>query len=844
MKKLLNGLLLIAILGIGVSARAAEIETEAVPRQLRGKVVDAKSRDALPYVTVSAQSKSAGTLPKGAVTDETGSFSITGLAEGDYNITISYVGYKSVEMDIVFDGNMNLGTIELAEDAQAVEAVEVVGQRSQMRFELDKKVFNVDSNIASTGGSASDILSNIPSVEIDHEGQVSLRGNSSVTVWINGKASGLSSENRGDILRQLPAESIEKVEVITNPSARYSPEGTAGIINIVLKRDRRAGYFGSVQAGADLNGGYNASGNINYSSSKLEAFANVGYRHHAMRNGGFTDRTMLSEAGEEVSSLHQSSNGRSTGGGWMARAGLTWHATAKDQFSLTGFLLDGGFDSRIPMLYKSAAAGASVYDRTRRQASDNDMDMMNFELGYRHNFSEKHNIDFTISRNIWKMDGESTYDDRTVFADPAIDDEYLFQHQISNLDSRSWDAQVDYTLGWGEANRFEAGYKGTFQREKNPSMMYSGTTEADAAFDPAQYNRFLYDQDVHALYATYGGKWKKLSYQAGLRGEYTTVDSRSMAWDAASDGETGGERFTKDYFQLFPSAYLSYSLPKGNELQLNYSRRIQRPWGGQINSFRNVADATNISFGNPDLDPEYTDSFELNYIKNWEQHTLSASLYWRTTSDVIQRISYMGADEVMYSTFENVTRTRSGGLELVGRNKLFKIVDLTSTVNLFYYKLDGFDFSPEEALAPVRGDSEERFSWNARIIANVMLPAGFSLQLTGSYNSRQVVAQGTRNATYALDAGLRKSFLKNKLSVSISARDLLDSRRWKNTTSGAGFRQVSENWWGGRYFGATLTWSFGNMRQRPSQMMMQQMQQQSQSQMQMSTMMGGAGMGM
>ncbi len=836
MRELLKSLWLVAMLCIGTATAVA------APFQLRGKVVNAKDNTPLAYVTATMQPVGSESMPKGAVSDETGRFTITGLAEGTYTLTVSYVGYKSVEREITLKGDTNAGEIKLAEDAQALEAVEVVGQKSQMRFELDKKVFNVDQNIASTGGSASDILTNIPSVEVDNEGQVSLRGNQSVTVWINGKASGLSSENRGDILRQLPAESIEKVEVITNPSARYSPEGTAGIINIVLKRDRRAGYYGGLQLGADLNGGYNMSGNINYSGSKLEAYANVGYRHHAMRHGGFTDRTHLSDTGEELSQLFQSSNGRSTGGGFMGRAGLTWHATKSDQFSLSFFGLKGGFDQRTPMIYNAFAGGQHLYDRTRRQRGDSDMRMMNFELGYRHDFSEKSNLDFTLSHNIWKMDSDNIYDDVTRYDDASAENVMLFQHQVNNMDNRSWDAQLDYTVSWSELHRLEAGYKGTFRSDRNPSEMYDGTTAEDAVFDAAQYNRFLYDQNVHALYITYGGKWKNLSYQAGLRGEYTQIESDTYGWDAAAEAESAGQSFRKDYFRLFPSAYLSYALGKGNELQLNYSHRIQRPWGGQLNNFRNMADATNISFGNPDLDPEYTNSFELNYIKNWERQTLSASLYYRTTKDVMQRINYMTAENIMYQTYENVTHRRQSGLELVSRNAIGKFLNLTSTVNLYYNKLDGFEFMPEGAVSPVIDGGDERFSWNARIIANVMLPAGFSLQLTGSYNSREVIAQGTRNATYALDAGVRKSFLKNKLSVSISARDLLDSRRWAMRTLGAGFRQTSENWWGGRYFGATLTWNFGNMRSsRAAQM--RQMQQMQQSEMQMGTMMGG-GMGM
>lgn len=785
------------------------LPTWAQSGRVSGRVADAGSKEALEFVTVVVRSRAESGLPKGTVTDQEGNFVLDKLPEGEYVLSVSYIGYKELSRTFAITAavpEVRFQQFLLEEDSQMLKEVQVVGQRSQMRFELDKKVFNVDQNIASTGGSASDVLTNIPSVEVDHEGQVSLRGNSSVTVWINGKASGLSSENRGDILQQLPAESIERIEVITNPSARYSSEGTAGIINIVLKRNRKAGYFGGVQAGADTNGGYNASANINYSSGTLEAYANAGYRRSLFENGGTTDRSYLPESGDESSSLHQESEGEMDGALTFVRAGGTWHITQKDHLSLSGMGMFGGHDrdNRIDYLLH----GIGAYGRQRNQLESGDMTMYNLELGYKHDFSENSSLDFSLSRNYWKLDMDNTYDDLTRYDGGG--ELSAFQRQDNRTLNKGWDAQLDYVNKWGN-NSLEAGYKGTFRRNNNPVSTWNGTSEEDAAFDGGLYNRFKYDQDIHALYLTYGGKWGNFSLQGGLRGEYTRTRTESFPWDTATGMEHDGNQYEDDYFDLFPSLFLSYSLPKENEIQLNYTRRISRPWGGQLNNFRNITDATNISFGNPELSSEYSDAFELNYIKNWASHTLSLSGYYRTTGDVIQRISYRMTDNVMYSTYENVSQSQSAGLELVSKNKLFGFLDLTSTVNLFYYKLDGFSFFPEGAQAAVTGEADEDFSWNARMIANLMLPASISLQVTGSYNARQAVAQGYRKAGYALDAGVRKSFLDGKLGVSINARDILASRKWKTVTSGVGFSQVSENWFGGRFVGLTLTWSFGNM---------------------------------
>ena len=282
------------------------------PGSIKGKIIDAQTKEALEFVNVRMQ-KADGSV-QGGITDQEGLFYIDNLPLGNYSLIISYMGYKTIEKELSItasNSNIDLRTILLSEDSQVIGEVEVVGQKSQMRFEIDKKVFNVDQDISSTGGTASDILSNIPSVEVDNEGEVSLRGNSSVTIWINGKASGLSADNRAQILEQMPAETIETIEVITNPSAKYSPEGTAGIINIVLKEDREPGYYGSAQVGADTEGGYNASANINYSSSKLDAYANVGYRHRRRDGGGYTNRTNISETGNTY--LNQTSESENSG---------------------------------------------------------------------------------------------------------------------------------------------------------------------------------------------------------------------------------------------------------------------------------------------------------------------------------------------------------------------------------------------------------------------------------------------------------------------------------------------------------------------------------------------------
>lgn len=712
------------LIGYGVKLQAEP--TESLPVEagvIRGKVIDAKTREPMQFVNISVR-KAGTTVPlKGMVTDETGTFHIAQLPEGSYTLSISFIGYKTIEKPFTLSKQIpgvNFRNLLLQEDSQLLGEVKVTGQRSQMKFDIDKKVFNVDQNISSTGGTASDVLTNIPSVEVDNEGEVSLRGSSDVTVWINGRASGLSADNRAQILEQLPAESIERIEVITNPSAKFSPEGTSGIINIVLKEDRRAGYYGSLQAGVDTRGGWNASGNVNYSSNKTEMYAGVGYRERKRDGGGFSNRTNTDASGNPVSFLNQTSDNDGHGGQTFVRAGLTWHLTQSDHLNLGAFGMFGTRKQTNTINYLSDIPN-SFLSSERISDSDNPMKGGNVELGYKHDFSKTSNLDVVASWNTWNMDQKSTYLQSSVFENEETTHSY--QWQKNKMQSHNWELQADYVNAFNEFNKIEAGYKGTFSARKARIETKSGETAEDARPDEQLYNRFYYDQDIHALYATYSGRFGNFGYQAGLRGEYSHTDTRSLAY-----GQEKGEvsPYKDDYFSIFPSVFLTYTLPAQNEIQLNYSRRINRPWGHQLNPFLNITDSTNISFGNPYLTPQYSNSMELNYIKNWEAHTLSVSAYYRNTDDVIQRISYL-EDNIMKSTFENVAETQSAGVEIVGKNHLFSILDLTTTVNLYYNKLDGFSYLPAGADQPVTGKSNEDFSWNAKIIANLILPASFSL---------------------------------------------------------------------------------------------------------------------
>ena len=661
---------------------------------ISGKIIDNENKEPLGFVTVALYPQGSSIPTSGCSSNDDGTFLINNVKAGDYTLQISFVGYLTDSRKITVTGNSkhNMGTIRLKSDKKMLKEIVVTEQRSQMSFEIDKRVFTVDQNIASTGGSASDVLADIPSVEVDNEGTVSLRGSESVTVWINGKASGLTSDNQGDILQQMPAGSIEKIEVITNPSAKHSPEGTAGIINIILKRDRKAGYYGSIQGGADSQGGYNASGNFNYSSGTLDAYAGVNYRNMEFENSGTTFTKYFGNPG---SYQNQWSKGNHNPNNIFVRTGLTWRFTEKDEVytNLMGMYGGGKHTNDITaesgLLNSDGSLGSVTEKRIRTTSQEGSPRMYNVEFGYTHRWSDSHFIDLSFGHHTWQQKRDATYLQTTEILTSSAPAHKSYQFQTGDNKSSNFEIKLDYEYKINENNRVEAGYKADFSDDNSPVITYND--ESHSTPDINLYNKFRYKQDTHAFYGTYSGRIGKLGYQVGLRGEYWNIKTRSYGWSEEQSGAIPGYS-QKDFFELFPSAFVSYEISKGQEIQLNYTRRLRRPWGGQLNSFQNISDSTNISFGNPNLTPEYSNAYEVNYIKNWKDHTLSISGYYRTTEDVIERISY-SQGKVIYTTSENVAQTQSAGLEIIGKNRLFKILDLTTTVNLFYYKLDDFKYT-------------------------------------------------------------------------------------------------------------------------------------------------------
>lgn len=786
---------------------------------IRGTIVDNETQQPLDFVNVALYKGDTETMAAGVVTDAKGGFVLPQVPNGKYTLKISFVGYNQLSLPLKIDSKeLNMGVIKLAQDSKTLNEVQVLGQGTQMKFDIDKKVFSVDQNIASAGGSASEVLQNIPSVDVDNEGNISMRNNSSVEVWINGKPSGLTADNRAQILQQLPAESIESIEIISNPSAKFKPEGTSGVINIVLKKNRKAGYYGSVSAGGMyLEGakpGVNVGANVNYSSSKVDASLNLGYRGNNFAGGNTTNRYNLAGT-DTLSILRQNSDMERNYGGLFMRGSVDYHLNDKHTVSVGGFgmLGSGGGTSVADNSFINYATGDVTRRYTRDVIQDGGRNNYNLSFDYKWDIDKQgSNLMSSLSYSKFSMDGSNSI----IQSDWTGNTKTITQDitQSGNGSSSEWDFKLDFTKKFGEASKLEAGWESTADNRYSPASATNNLTGQEIK---PYYNEFNYKEWIHAGYVTYGTKLtEKLSFQGGVRAEYMDRSADNSIKDNSGIVTTPVD--LSPSFRLFPSAYLSYALPNRNELQLNYTSRINRPRGRQINPFKDYSDSTNISYGNVSLTPEYANALEFNYLKSWDEHSLSATAFYRFTDQVIQGVHFIN-NGTMESTFMNLSKSTRSGVELVAKNRLFRVVNLTTSVNVYYSQLDSSRYvNPYNPAVSTLIPRQENVTWSGRMIANIMLGKTTTAQISGNYTAPQVIAQGERSAVYAIDLGLRKTFFDRNLSLNLTVRDLLNSRKMNSTTWGEGFYQTNNSRFNGRMIGLTATYNFGNMKPKKPDM--------------------------
>ena len=772
-----------------------------------GKLINSSTGQGLEYATVSVYSKRDSSIVGGGLTEPDGTFNVE-AKPGPMYAQIDFLGFESLVIDpIPFDKDkmkagerkIDLGNIDMFEGGVALEEVEIRAEKSETQFSLDKKVFNVGKDLANQGGSAEDILDNVPSVTVDVEGEVSLRGSAGVRILVDGKPSGLASAGNG--LRSIPANMIEQVEVITNPGARYEAAGTSGIINIVLKKNTGNGFNGSFDASVSHPFGYGAGANINYRKGKINWFANYGFRYRSGpgRGSKYQERTQ----NDSIFIVDQTSNRDRSGFNNSIRTGIDYHFT--DNTTLTGYLQyrKSNETNENVVTYNDFLQNINNPISITERVDDEKENESNLEysLDYRNEIGgdRDHLLKATIQ---YRDDIESEKSIFTETFDPLDGVPFNNLNQRSNNDevNKTWLVQIDYAKPLGSKDqKYELGIRGSFRRINNDYLVEEKNAQDVFESLAGLSNDFNYDEDVFAAYATYGNKHGAFSYQAGLRAEYSNVNTELIQTD---------EKNPRSYFNLFPSAHLNYQINEANAVQISYSRRIRRPRFWDLNPFFTFSDRRNFFSGNPNLDPEFSDSYEIGNIRYWDKATLSSSFFYRHTTGNINRIKTLNPDGTTLTVPQNLSIQDDYGLDVSLNYSAIKWWRLDGNANFFRSQTSG-TFGEQDF-------TTDNFTWFGRITSRFTF-FDSDLQARMNYRGPRQSPQGTTEAVGSFDIGWSKDFLSKKMTITLSVRDLFNSRRRRGVTEFEGFYELNDFQWRLRSFNLAANYRLNQKKKRGGQ---------------------------
>lgn len=764
--------------------------------KVTGKVIDKTTNQPLEYATVTFQNTKNPSDVAGGITDAKGEFQFE-INAGIYDVKVEFISFKVIEMkqrNLLKD--TNLGSFALEEDATMLNAVEVRQAVSTVSMKLDKKVYNVGQDMIVKGGTVSDVLDNVPSVSVDSDGTVSLRGNESVRILIDGRPS--NAINMAEALRQIPADAIDKVEIITNPSARYDAEGGAGIINILLKKGKNQGINGVVTATGGNPETYGITGTVNFKNENINLFTTQGYNYRTSPGNSMTDTHYLSPNAQYRFIDERRNNERvregyngSFGFDWFLDETITW----SNAFSYRN---DSGNNPDNTFFYN--------YDDNRNLISTrhrlNNQITSGENVEYSTNFIKKFKKDghqLTFDGNV----SLNTDDDSAFIFDNVNTDERTFNNQKQTTTQ----LQADYVLPIKENSRFEAGYRGSFTEnivKFQSDSLNVATNQYETNFNLS--NDFEYKENVNALYAQFGSKINKFSYLLGLRWEDSKINVNQLST---------ADYNTKKYNNFFPSAFLTYEISDETNISLSYSRRIQRPRGRFLNPFQNRSSDINVFQGNPDLDPAMTDAFDLGYLKKWKKITLSTSAYFNKTKDVFQFVrrengEFSNGTPVVLSGPINLAEEMRFGFEFTLNYNPFKWWRLNSNFNFFRNETAG-EYNYVNSLGEDVSINLDNVAtgWFTRINSKITLPYKIEWQMNGTYNAPQKNFQGKSLGVLSANMALSKDILKESATISLNVSDVFNSRKRINETNIANvLNSYSEMQWRERQINLSFTYRF------------------------------------
>jgi outer membrane receptor protein involved in Fe transport len=749
--------------------------SQSSPAIVTGKLVDSISLRPLAFATVQVYDSKQKKLVNGDIVTETGEFSME-LPFGEYYAILEFLSYPAFTTAPFVLSAQNskhdLGVIRLISKTTVLQDVVVQGEKSYMQFSLDKRVFNVGKDLANAGGSASDILTNIPSVSVDPEGNVKLRGSDNVRILIDGKPSGLVSIKGGGGLQQLPASLIERVEIITNPSARYEAEGNAGIINIVLKKDRQQGFNGSLEAIAGYPTNLGAAANFNYRHKKINFFINYGI---AYRNQPGTGKLYQEVYGADTTFiLQQSTKSTIKGLNNNIRGGLDFYFTEKSVLTASYLFRRSDATRTSDIRYNDYFNTLSNLNSitTRTQYEEEAEPNSEYSISYKKTFPQKGHELTAEAKYIDNWESSDQLFTQHYFQANGVQDETksVLQQSPNDEYEKQWLFQLDYVKPLGTEGKFETGIRSSFRNMVNDYVVREKNELGEFVPLPGLDNVFIYDENIHSAYGILGNKQKKISYQAGLRAEWTDVKTTLQKTSEVNP---------RNYINLFTSAHFTVDFAKENALQLSYSRRVRRPFYNDLSPFMTYSDSRNFFSGNPDLDPEFSDVGEIGHIKYFENGTLSSGLYYRSTKGKIDRIRMVDSAGNSSTKPQNLLSEKAWGAEVTEAWTFFKWWKLDVNLNLFHADIDGSNI--------LESYKASTYSWFARQTSRFNLPNSLEIQLRTNYEAPQKTAQGKRKSLYYADFSAGKDVFRGKGTITLNVLDLFNTRRMRSISTGTNF---------------------------------------------------------
>ncbi|MGB5818119.1 MAG: outer membrane beta-barrel family protein [Saonia sp.] len=770
--------------------------------KVTGRVIDNRLQQGVAYAAIVIKTQDGSTTLTGGITGEDGSFEVKGLPEGTLIFEVQFIGYKTYSQEITISKSkqkLDMGVITLEEETEELSEVEVVAERTTIEQKTDRKVINVGKDLTTAGPTASDIMNNIPSVNVDQQtGELTLRGNSNVRVMVDGK---LSNVPVAQLLRQIPSTSIKSIELITNPSAKYNPEGMSGLINIILHKNANIGFNGNVNLGltVGIEAKFNSSIDLNYRNGKFNLYGNYGNNIGKYVNDGFIRREV--ENSEQLFDFFNNNKSH------IYKLGVDFFLNEKNTISFftNQNIFDGEGLGITDVVYNEDASRNTV--QFFNNVNDNLSEQYNFD--YKLDFKkEGHQIELEVDYNRFTSDED---------ADFASTGNTLFPDYKDFVDTERTQtiANLDYVNPLDSISKLEVGIEA---RIFETDVDYSSTGlsfNSNGDLIPTPSTDFIYAMDIYSAYATFGQNYKKWSYQVGLRIEDVEVKADTNTVRA----------FTDKYTQLYPSAFLTYSPSEKNQFQLSYSRRVDRPGLQQVNPIREWATPLISSFGNPGLIPQFTNSYETNYTRRFEKGSITAGVFYRTITDEINRAVYVDRLDLnkLILTFDNFDSTSAYGVEISTNYKPTKWWSINGSFDFFSQTQRGIteslltdNSSATEDDIVVEEVEVENAAWNLRMNNSFTVTKKLTLQLFAFYRGENQNLQFTVEPMYFINTGARYSFLEGKGTFSLNFNDVFNTMRF-GFNGDRPFAQNGRFNWESQNVYVGLSYRFGSGKNRASQ---------------------------